>query len=152
MEIKNIETAYSTFYAFSKTEYGRELSDKIRYEKYNLAKLPNAEWISILGLDVDNLWHMMITFGLAQSFIEQTEKNEPGYFSEDEKTTLMLAAIIHDQGEAIIGDISYGDKNAAHEEQEKQALTDNTEIFTQGLSISTKQLITTARDKVVFDN
>ena len=64
MELKLTETIYSTFHAFSETEYGQQLAGKIRYEKYNLAKLSNREWISALGMDVNNLWHMMITYSL----------------------------------------------------------------------------------------
>jgi hypothetical protein len=130
--------------AFAATEYGEALAANIRYEKYNLTHLPNEEWVGLLGADVNNLTHMPLTYGLATSFIRETERVEPGSFGEADQTLLKVAA--------IGSDISFGDKTEADEAEEKVQFERNVEAFCPGASVAIKKLIVQARDEVVFDS
>jgi hypothetical protein len=108
---------------FHQSEHGQRLAQKIRYQRYNLddeshKKLSNDEWIKLLGADVDNYKHLPLTHGLAQVFIEYSG-NE---YSKDEQENLLLAAIIHDWGEAKTGDVTHDDKNDTREKEEMIAL------------------------------
>jgi hypothetical protein len=137
--------------AFAATDYGKLLASKVRYEKYKPASLSNEQWVKLLGADVNNLTHMPLTYGLAKAFIEDMTRHQPDYFDKEEKELLQVAAIIHDQGEAIVGDISFGDKTKENEAEEKQQFTANLENFCPGVAIRDKRLIVAARDNIVFD-
>ncbi|MDB5184789.1 MAG: hypothetical protein JWN38_597 [Candidatus Saccharibacteria bacterium] len=145
------EDVFAIHVAFAATEYGEKLAANVRYERYNLAHVANETWVALLGADVNNLLHMPLTYGLTKSFIRATDVAQPGYFDADEKILLQVAAIIHDQGEAIVGDISFGDKTDADEASEKLAFENNLEAFCPGVSVAMKQCIVAARDTVVFD-
>lgn len=145
------EGIFDAYTAFRETSYGETLSNNIRYEKYNLSGLSKEAWVDLLGSDVNNLIHMALTYGLAKDFIKTTEASEPGYFSEEEKILLQLAALIHDQGEALTGDISYGDKTDNDEAEELRLFTDNASAFSGSISQELKALVVKARDEVVFD-
>lgn len=146
------EDVFAIHEAFAATEHGEILANKIRYEKYNLAQLANEEWIGLLGADVNNLTHMPLTYGLAKSFIRETEREGAVYLNEADQLLLKVAAIIHDQGESIVGDISFGDKTEDDEAEEKLQFEQNLESFCPGATIEMKKLIVRARDEVVFDS
>lgn len=145
------EDVFAIHKAFAATVHGEVLADKIRYERYNLAHLTNEEWVSLLGADVNNLTHMPLTYGLTKSFIKETERAGSPCLSETEQLLLQVAAIIHDQGEAIVGDISFSDKTEADEAEEKLQFEQNLEAFCPGASFEMKKIIVQARDEVVFD-
>jgi len=145
------EVIFDAYRAFRSTPYGEKLSGSIRYEKYNLSSLSNEEWVRLLGSDVNNLTHMPLTRGLTKDFIKTTERYKENYFSEEEKVLLELAALIHDQGEAITGDISYGDKTENDEVEELRLFAQNADAFSGDISDDLKELIATARDQIVFN-
>ncbi len=136
---------------FAATEHGQNLAEEVRYARYNIASVPNEEWTRLLGADVNNLTHMPLTYGLTRSFIRTTEQAEPGYFSQEDKTLLQVAALIHDQGEALVGDISFGDKTDEDEVEERRMFETNQEAFSQGITPEVQQLIIRARDEIVFN-
>ncbi len=152
MRLEETDIIYSIYFTFAETEYGRRLANQIRYAKYNTSNLPNSRWVSLLGVDVNNLWHMPLTYSLTKKFTNDTNKKQPKYFNKDEERLLLVAAIVHDQGESIVDDISFGDKTIDHEEKEKQAFDKYFDDFTSGLSNKTKQLIRKAKDEIVFDS
>ena len=145
------EDVFAIHEAFAATVHGEVLADKIRYEKYNLAHLTNEEWVGLLGSDVNNLTHMPLTCGLAKSFIHETERIGYPRLDEAEQLLLQVAAIIHDQGESIVGDISFGDKTEADEVEERLQFERNLEAFCPGASFEMKKVIIQARDEVAFD-
>jgi len=60
-----------------------------------------------LGADVNNLTHLTLTYGLARSFVLHQEEADPNFLTNQEKETLLTAALIHDWAEAIVGDLSW---------------------------------------------
>ncbi|MDB5176309.1 MAG: hypothetical protein JWM81_1167 [Candidatus Saccharibacteria bacterium] len=153
LEVQQLgDEVYAVHRAFAATEHGATLAENIRYQRYNLAHLSNQEWTALLGADVNNLTHMPLTYGLTKSFIKQSEALQPGFLDDEEETTLMLAAIIHDQGEAIVTDITYSDKTAADETEEKLQFDRNLEAFCPGATLAMKRRIIQAKDEVVFNS
>lgn len=118
---------------FTETEYGKRLRENIRFERYKPATVGRDTWEHLLGADVNNLRHMRLTYGLTRKFID-TEEHPPrswkkevpidARFSEREQEDLLLAAIIHDWAEAVVGDITYELKTTVHEEAERAAFRD----------------------------
>ena len=104
--------------AFSETSHGQKMSENIRFAKYNLSGMPNDEWEKLLGRDVNNLEHMSLTHGITVAFIRYCETYQPELLTDEEKKMLLLTAITHDWGEAIRGDVSFGDKTQQEEAQE----------------------------------
>lgn len=99
---------------FASTQWGRTLNESVRYNRYRSEDMPPSEWESLLGADVNNLDHMWLSYGIARQFIRYSNANS-AYFSEEEQTDILLAATIHDWGEAIVGDTSYDQKTEKQE-------------------------------------
>jgi len=117
--------------AFSATKYGKKLGKCIRWERYKAKNITNAKWEKILGPDANNLKHLRITYDLTRKFISQSIYPPPprrkriplqAKFNIREQEDLLLAAIIHDWGEAIVGDITVDLKTKAGENKEYDAL------------------------------
>lgn len=104
---------------FAKTEDGAEMAGKLRWDRYRPDNVSKEEWEKIFGADVNNLKHLKLTYGLTRAFISYSEALE---LTEDEKEDLLLAAIIHDYAEAVVGDISYEHKTEDDETAEYEAL------------------------------
>ena len=135
--------------SFAATEFGQRLASKVRYERYKPLEVPNDRWVKLLGADVNNLTHLTLTYGLARAFAATTERLRPGELTRHEQVVLQVAALIHDWAEAIVGDISFGDKTTAHEVVEKSAFAANLAKFYQG---NQADLIEEARSEVIFDH
>lgn len=109
---------------FSETEYGQKLAGNARYDRYKPEDVTLAEWERLLGVDVNNLKHLKLSYGMARQFIKYTEELSPDQgekkieLTTKEKEDLLLAATIHDWAEAIVGDVSYDFKTKEHEEKE----------------------------------
>jgi deoxycytidylate deaminase/5'-deoxynucleotidase YfbR-like HD superfamily hydrolase len=108
---------------FSKTKYGKKLAKKVRYERYKPKSVSKKLWENILGPDVNNLKHHLVTFNIAKLFFDDSKKQSGSYvFNPDEKKLLAIAALIHDWGEAITGDITTDLKSLSAEKKEITAL------------------------------
>jgi len=140
------------YHDFASTPYGANLADSVRYEKYNLASLPNEQWRELLGPDVNNLEHMRVTYQLTQSFVRHSQAHQPGLLTATDATQLLVAAVIHDQGEALVGDISYGDKQTADTRKEQQLFAEHAAAFTPDASSMLRHYLARARDTIVFDS
>lgn len=138
--------------SFASTQYGQKLANKIRYERYNLGNLSNSEWVSLLGADVNNLLHMLVTYRLAQDFVAVSKKTDHSFLTQDEEQLLYIAAIIHDQAEAVVGDVTFSDKLKSHEELEHEAFKQHAADFSPGLSSTVIKQIAKARDIIVFNS
>ena len=114
-ELKNFEKT------FTESEYGQTLGANIRYGKYKPEEMTNEAWVELLGRDVSNLQHLSLTRGIATAFVRHSTEHQPELLTADEGQMLELTAQVHDWGEALTGDISYGDKNADDDEIEKDA-------------------------------
>lgn len=97
------------------SEYGEYLVQRTRFNDFKPDFVNTEQWGSLLGEDVNNLYHMAHTKRLAEKFCELSGLNE-------ESTDLLLTtAITHDIGEAIIGDIPLPSKTAEDESKERIA-------------------------------
>lgn len=103
---------------FADSKYGAKLKGELRYDRYRPPALPKDEWQKLLGADVNNLKHLDLTYGLARQFLIHLQNSGKEKLSGEERETILLAAIIHDWGEAIIGDITYEKKTRSDEENE----------------------------------
>jgi 5'-deoxynucleotidase YfbR-like HD superfamily hydrolase len=110
---------FDVFTQFADSDYGKKLAAQIRYSPFKPAKVTADEWCQLLGDDVNNLRHMSFTLELAEELLEHDTD-----LSEKEKLQLYLACVIHDWGEAIVGDINYAVKTDSDEEREKKAFAE----------------------------
>lgn len=99
---------------FAQTQYGMILKQNPRWSSYKPDGLPLSEWQHALGIDVNNFDHLMLSLRLTQSFLVSCENpyskwagstSADAQFSSDEAELLCLGSLIHDWGEAIVGDI-----------------------------------------------
>ncbi len=137
--------------AFSSTDFGHILANRVRYEKYKPAETSNDRWIELLGPDVGNLSHLTATYELTKSFIDVAETTQSNLLDDNEKNTLCVAALIHDWAESIVGDISFGDKTELTDAEEKQHFKENLDTFYTGPKQITDAIYSAATD-VIFDH
>ena len=117
---------------FTETKYGQTLAKNIRYGRYKPEHWTNEKWEEILGIDVNNLRHLLNILMFTKKFVETTER----MFSEKTKFILMLSAVTHDWGEAVVGDIITDLKTG---EQEKKELIAFREVASETLSLYKKK-------------
>lgn len=103
---------------FGSTLWGDKLKRNVRYGPFKSLGVSNKDWEKALGGDVNNFEHLRLTYGLTRWFIG----NSPGLFTEKEKELLLLTSIVHDWGEAMVGDIPYPVKTQQNEEEEMRYL------------------------------
>jgi len=100
---------------FSASEYGKKLESQTRFSDFQPATISNDTWVGILGDDVNKLHHMPHTFRIAARFAIAQEMNPA------DMNTLLVTAMTHDWGKAIIGDIALPQKTKADEHLEEIA-------------------------------
>ncbi|MBI2595034.1 MAG: hypothetical protein HYW38_02145 [Candidatus Colwellbacteria bacterium] len=114
---------------FANSSYGEILRQAIRYAPFKPESVSNEKWVEVLGPDVSNLEHLKFTLSLTQDFLRfsanphkewmsRERELEELKFDSDDVEMLCLTAIIHDWGEAVVGDIPWGDKKTSHSEAE----------------------------------
>lgn len=141
-------TIFGIHKAFEKTTFGKSLSENVRYAKYKPEHISNEQWTDLLGADVNNLTHMPLTYGIARAFVKHARVQQPDLLDPQEEEVLLTTALIHDWGEALTGDVSYGDKTDADEISEMAAFEEHLHEFYNGPDTA---LIEAARE-VVFDH
>jgi hypothetical protein len=134
---------------FKLTKYGEKLAHEVRYEKYKPSSISNDEWIKILGPDVNNLEHMLVTYELSRTFIKTSLSND---FTEQESEVLLTSALIHDWAEAIVGDVSFGDRNADIDAKEVYVFHKHLSKFYTGKNPNHLKLIKDAAKDVIFNH
>lgn len=105
---------------FADSPYGEVLRQRVRYGAYKPGELSNGEWVKILGPDVNNLEHLKTSLAVAQDFVYRARDPHPEWrpgaekikFARGEEELLCLTAIIHDWGEAVVGDILWHRKTS----------------------------------------
>jgi hypothetical protein len=108
---------------FRQSQYGAVLAEKVRYDKYRDPSVSTTEWVALLGRDVSNLEHLSLTRGIALGFVRHSQEHQPDLLDAEDAVVLPLIGSLHDWGEAITGDISYGDKSASDDATEVHALS-----------------------------
>jgi hypothetical protein len=107
--------------------------------------------VKLLGADVNNLTHLTLTYGLARSFVLHQEEADPNFLTNQEKETLLTAALIHDWAEAIVGDLSWDEKTEQAEAEEIAAFKRSLSEFYPEETGDIQQQIQQARDEVIFN-
>lgn len=115
---------------FADSPYGEVLRQRVRYGDYKPGEMSNGEWVKILGPDVNNLEHLKTSLAVAQDFVYRARDPHPEWrpgaeeikFTRDEEELLCLTAIIHDWGEAVVGDILFHKKTEEDSEKEFEVL------------------------------
>lgn len=82
---------------FATTKAAKILEGNGRFADYMEVDL--EEWRRVLGSDVNNLSHLVLTYRLTKAFLKRME------MPLEDREVLLLTAIIHDWAEAITGDI-----------------------------------------------
>jgi hypothetical protein len=108
--------------AFAVTEFGQALSNQIRFKDYKPNEVSNDRWKELLGADVNNLDHMLLSYNLTRVMINALRQDHPGLLIKEEEDQLLMAAVIHDQAEAVVGDLNYTKKTQAFVEEEMRQL------------------------------
>lgn len=108
--------------AFSETIYGQTLKRNVRWEKFKPAHSSNEEWEKLLGSDANNYRHLRHQYGLMRVFLERLVKDGSLELSQNDIEVLLLTPLVHDWAEAVVGDINFEYKTAAHEKKERTIL------------------------------
>jgi 5'-deoxynucleotidase YfbR-like HD superfamily hydrolase len=109
---------------FENSPYGKTLFRNVRYTKYKPDSISKTQWNKLLGADGNNLLHLRVLYGLSKALLP----HNPDLNNRD-KNLLIKLAIVHDWGEAIVGDVPPELKTKAHENAEKIALKDLLDKF-----------------------
>ncbi len=113
---------------FASSSYGEILRQRVRYSHYKPEEVSNEEWVRILGPDVNDLEHLKTSFAVTQDFIYRARYPHPEWqsgevnFSLEEEEVLCLTALVHDWGEAVLGDIAWHKKTADDGKAELEVL------------------------------
>lgn len=110
---------------FRDTPYGDILLDRSRWGDFKPLGMSDEEFQSIIGVDGNNLKHLSLTYGTTRLFIAYCD-NPPDIwgdkpapeFSEKQKMKLLLCAVVHDWGEARVGDTAQPNKTTEAEKKE----------------------------------
>lgn len=147
----NTDAALTVYEDFSNTKYGAALSVRARYDRFRPKDYPVKYWERLLGHDVNNLHHMRQTIALARWFLRHEETIRPGYFSKRQALTLTVTAALHDQAEAIIGDIPHGRKSPDERKQEAEVLRSHEAVFAPRVKGPLLTIYRYGRDRIAFD-
>ena len=107
-----------------------EIIRDVRYEQYLPEGVSFNEWVNLLGVDVESLEHAHLTHMLARSFLHHCVQPplswkgkiaKSAHFSRQEQEIILLATIVHDWGEMLVGDKPYPSKTSADELEEADA-------------------------------
>lgn len=105
----------SVFNQFRNSKFGKKLNTQVRYEVFKPKDISVDLWVEYLGPNGNNLEHMQNTYEQSLYLLENYD------LELDDKNLIYLAALTHDWGEAIVGDINYSKKNDEDENAEKEA-------------------------------
>lgn len=103
---------------FANSSYGETLNKNVRFSRFKPENVSLNDWVKMLGADVNNLNHLLLTFGLARNFIGSMDED----LSLEDKRILCLTAITHDWAESVTGDIPFPEKTKNDEKNELKIL------------------------------
>jgi hypothetical protein len=127
--MKEINLFQKVQQTFTNSEFGPPMAAINRYDRYRSNSVSVDRWREWFGADVDGLKHLKLTYYLAKGFLIECKKPfswpgevpEEASFSSQEQEVLLLAALVHDWGEAIAGDVSYALKETTDKQIEVKA-------------------------------
>ncbi|QQS18083.1 hypothetical protein IPL68_05585 [Candidatus Saccharibacteria bacterium] len=95
---------------------------------------------------------MRQTIDVALWFVQNENAIEPNKFSAQEITQLYVTAALHDQAEAIMGDIPRGRKSRRQRKLEQEVLRGYESEFVPHMQSSEKYFYRVGRDDIAFGN
>lgn len=150
--MENTETeAKSVYKTYSRTQYGKKLAKRARYDRFRPKDYSVKHWERLLGTDVNNLHHMRQSMRVAQWFIRHENAIKPHTFSRREALLLTVTGALHDQAEAVIGDIPYGRKSEYTYNKEKHVLKEYESAFAPRIKGPALILYRYGRDRIAFN-
>ncbi len=123
--------AADIYKALIHTPAGKSLRASLRYSPFRHNEEDKGHWRKMLGPSAITYSHMKHVYKLTKRALLHEQKISHKLFSRMEQETLLLAALCHDFGEAILDDKSVGDVPAP----KKRALDEKIEqrVFKQVL-------------------
>ncbi|QQS19410.1 hypothetical protein IPL85_03945 [Candidatus Saccharibacteria bacterium] len=119
-----VYVARRVYREFAATGFGDMLKDTPRYHRFIPDGFSTEQWERLIGPDGNNLHHMRQSIAVAAWFVDTENNIKPGTFSYKEAQELTVTAAMHDQGEAVVGDIEYGRKSRNQREKEARTLVE----------------------------
>lgn len=144
--------AEQVYKSFSGTKYGIKLARAARYDRFRPANYSVKYWERLLGQDVNNLHHMRESIIVTRWFIKNENAINPKTFSRRDAMLLTVTAALHDQAEAILGDIPYGRKSKRVRRMEAQVLRQHETVFAPRLGGLALKLYRIGRDEIAFSD
>lgn len=104
------------------TEHGQRLQVSPRWSRFKEENTSLDEWVRLIGRNGNNLEHMLFIYNRTKLAIKSVLLNDEHEisFQKSDIQPFLIAALIHDLAEAVVGDIPLPDKTNEHEEEEKQ--------------------------------
>lgn len=151
--------------AYAQSPAGENLSARVRYDAYRPVDTSVKEWQDLLGADVNNLDHMLVTVQVASTFLRMSRMQETpntlAPFSIEDENDLLLAAAIHDWGEGVEGceDITWRKKSKDDDLREKVAIKEIIKEVSTSFSggdrdeeLEVRSQLERVVDEIVFNN
>ena len=142
----------SVYKIFAQTEYGKNLNKAARYNRFRPTNYSVKNWARLLGPDVNNLHHMRHSISVARWFVKTENRIMINKFSRRDALLLGITAALHDQAEAVTGDIPYGKKSKGQRTNEVKVLIAHEQVFEPKLKGLSLTLYRKGRDKIAFGN
>jgi len=116
--------ASEIYKALRHTPAGKSLRANLRYSPFRHNTEDAKHWLEMLGPSAVTYSHMKHVYKITKKALELEQKISNKRFGPIEQETLLLAALSHDFGEAILDDKSVGDipapkKDPKHEKTEQ---------------------------------
>jgi hypothetical protein len=141
LAVSQVVEAPQIYKSLANNEYGHTLNNEVRFGRFKPDFITNAQWVEMLGQDVNNLEHMEFTAGLTAWYIYRAkELGDP--FTKEQENTLMTTAWTHDFAEAIDGDVADPDKDHSSESKRLERLS----FFTVAKSVDAGHLTNLVMD------
>ncbi len=117
--------AQRIYKALLQTKAAQSLRETTRYQPFRHSDESPAYWRKVLGPSGITLSHLKQVYMLTRKLLQHEVRVHPRRFSRADQEMLLIAALVHDFGEAILDEQSVGDipaplKGAEHDRREKK--------------------------------
>lgn len=122
---QSIIPAQEIYHALLHTKAARSLRETTRYQPFRHSTESRSYWRKVLGPSGVTLSHLKQVYAITQQLLQHEARVHPRRFSRADQEMLLIAALVHDFGEAILDEQSVGDipaplKGAEHDRREKK--------------------------------
>ncbi len=118
-----VESTYKSFVdicsRFRESVAGKKLSVSSRWLRCIPEGMSEQTWMLLLGRDANGFDHMVLTYEQVRRALVTMPHD---MFTQEEAAKVLFVALVHDLGEAEVGDINYNLKTDSDEKKEMQVL------------------------------